>query len=126
MAPMRVVGIDPASGDHQCALLQQGTRKATYRNFAVADKELKQLVEWIESEQVTIVAIESHGGFCTPLERIRRANGIPFYSFDSYRVTRHHAYRLPPRISPLLISTTVCTPSRVMSASRPSDEISRG
>ncbi len=45
MAPMRVVGVDPASGDYQCALAQQGTRKATYRNFSVADKELKQLLE---------------------------------------------------------------------------------
>lgn len=89
MAPIRVVGIDPASGDYQCALLHQGTRQATYRKFSVANTELKQFVEWIDSEQVNIVAMESQGGFCTPLERVLRANGIPFYSFDSYRVARY-------------------------------------
>ena len=89
MQPLRVVGVDPASGDYQCALVQQGNRRAHYRKFSVAENDLMGFIEWIREMEVDLVALEGRGGLCLPLERILRAGGISFYSFDSYHVARY-------------------------------------
>lgn len=89
MQSLRVVGVDPASGDYQCALVEQGNRRTHHRKFSVAENELMEFVEWIRAMQVDVVALEGRGGFCLPLKRILYSGGISFYSFDSYRVARY-------------------------------------
>jgi transposase len=83
------VGIDPASGDFECALIQAGELQARHKTFSIRVTELDQMIEWIEKEQIDVVAIEGSGGYSRPLERALRSADIPFYSIDPYRIIRY-------------------------------------
>ena len=89
MNPNTFVGIDPASGDFECAFIRTGERKATHRTFTIRVTELDRMIEWIRNEQIDVVAIEGSGGYTRPLERALRSAEIPFYSIDPYRITRY-------------------------------------
>lgn len=83
------VGVDPASGDFECAFIRNGEREATHRTFTIKVTELDHMIEWIRNEQIDVVAIEGSGGYARPLERALRTAEIPFYSIDPYRITRY-------------------------------------
>jgi len=83
------VGVDPASGDFECAFIRDGEREATHRTFTIKVTELDHMIEWIRDEKVDVIAIEGSGGYTRPLERALRTAEIPFYSIDPYRITRY-------------------------------------
>jgi transposase len=89
MSPSTFVGVDPASGDFECALIRNGGREANHRTFTIKVTELDQMIEWIRDEKIDVVAIEGSGGYTRPLERALRNAQIPFYSIDPYRITRY-------------------------------------
>ncbi|MDA3948494.1 MAG: IS110 family transposase [Spirochaeta sp.] len=83
------VGVDPASGDFECAFIRNGERETSHRTFTIKVTELDQMIEWIRDEKIDVVAIEGSGGYTRPLERALRTAEIPFYSIDPYRITRY-------------------------------------
>ena len=83
------VGIDPASGDFECAYIRNAERKATHRMFTIKVTELDRMIAWIREEKIEVIAIEGSGGYTRPLERALRLAEIPFYSIDPYRITRY-------------------------------------
>ncbi len=89
MSPSTFVGVDPASGDFECAFTRNGEREATHRTFTIKVTELDHMIEWIRDEKIDVVAIEGSGGYTRPLERALRDAEIPFYSIDLYSITRY-------------------------------------
>lgn len=89
MSPSTFVGVDPASGDFECAFIRNGEREATHRTFTIKVTELDHMIEWIREEKIDVVAIEGSGGYTRPLERALREAQIPFYSIDPYRITQY-------------------------------------
>ena len=83
------VGIDPASGDFECAFIRNGEREVSHRTFTIKVTELDQMIEWIRDEKIDVIAIKGSGGYTRPLERALRTAEIPFYSIDPYRITRY-------------------------------------
>jgi hypothetical protein len=49
------VGIDPASGDFECALIQAGELQARHKTFSIRVTELDQMIEWIEKSRLTLL-----------------------------------------------------------------------
>ena len=89
MDVIKAVGIDPASGDYECALIQQGMKKVIHKVFSVKKNSLKEFITWIKKERIEIIAIEGHGGFCMPLEKVLRKADLPFYSFNPYLIAKY-------------------------------------
>lgn len=89
MNPSTFVGVDPASGDFECAFIRDGEREATHKTFTITVTELDHMIEWIREERIDVVAVEGFGGYTRPLERALRDAEIPFYSIDPYRITRY-------------------------------------
>lgn len=89
MNPHSFVGVDPASGDFECAFIRNGERDVIHKTFTIKVTELDQMVQWIRNEHVDVVAIEGSGGYTRPLEHALRQAEISFYSIDPYRITRY-------------------------------------
>jgi transposase len=89
MDPVNIVGIDPGSGEFDCCLLKTGTSKRFYKAFSISRRDLASWLQWLEREEVEVVALEGSGGLCTPLEQALRETDIPFYSLGSYRVGKY-------------------------------------
>lgn len=89
MDPASFVGIDPASGDFDCALVQNGTPKVHHRKFLVSEDSLDQMIQWVRKDYIGVVAIEGTGGYAAPLERALRTADISFYTFSAYRVSQY-------------------------------------
>ncbi len=89
MEVIKAVGIDPASGDYQCALIQEGKKKIIHKVFSVKNDSLTDFIYWIREEKVRIIAIEGQGGFCIPLEKVLRNANLPFYSFNPYLIAKY-------------------------------------
>ncbi|MCF7914737.1 MAG: IS110 family transposase [Spirochaetaceae bacterium] len=89
MKNFKVVGIDPASGDCQCALISEGQKKTVHRSFCVTLSDMQKFVAWVQEEEVDVIAIEGCGGLCIPIENILRSNKIPFYSFSAYQIANY-------------------------------------
>src|SRR6056297_1026113 len=83
------VGVDPASGDFECAFIRNGERDVIHKTFTIKVTELDQMVQWIRNEHVDVAAIEGSGGYTRPLEHALRQAEISFYSIDPYRITRY-------------------------------------
>jgi hypothetical protein len=89
MKPLKVIGIDPSSGDYQCALITQGEKKLTHKTFLVTNVALNSFISWVQEEDVDIIAMEGQGGFCIPLENSLRREHIPFFSFNAFQIARY-------------------------------------
>jgi transposase len=89
MDPTSFVGIDPASGDFDCALVRNGIHKVIHKKFLISDHSLNQMIEWIRNDHIEVVAIEGTGGYVAPLERALRTSDVPFYTFSAYRVSQY-------------------------------------
>jgi transposase len=89
MKRLKVAGIDPASGDYQCALITEGEKKAVHKSFSVSLSDMQNFVSWVQKEKVDVIAIEGSGGLSTPIENILRSNDISFYSFSAYQIDNY-------------------------------------
>jgi len=116
MNPVSFVGVDPASGDFQCALTRQGERHIVFRTFSVAESQLHQMVDWIRNEHIDIVAIEGQGGYATPLEKTLRGASIPFYSFSPFKIAKYRQAVLGQHKNNLKDATTVAFYARQLAA----------
>ena len=61
MEIIKAIGVDPASGDYQCALIQEGKKKVINKTFSVKSDSLTDFIYWVEKEKVRIIAIEGQG-----------------------------------------------------------------
>jgi len=84
-----VAGVDIGSREHWVAgpLKEDGTPNV--RRFSTTSDELKELVDWLESQQVESVAMESTGVFWIPLYELLEARGLDVLLVDARAF--HHA-----------------------------------
>jgi transposase len=89
MKPTSFVGIDPASGDFDCALIRNGAPKILHKKFLVSERSIDQMIQWVRNDHIEVIAIEGTGGYSAPLERALRNADIPFHTFSAYRVSQY-------------------------------------
>lgn len=71
-----VAGVDIAAREHWVAVPAKEDGTANVRRFKTTSDELKAMVDWLESEQVESVAMESTSVYWIPLYELLEARGI--------------------------------------------------
>lgn len=87
----RACGIDVHKKEIVACLIT-GQRKMDTRKYGTLTRELREMVEWLKSENCQIVAMESTGSFWKPLYNIFELEGV-----DAIIVNPQHMKAIPGR-----------------------------
>jgi len=87
----RACGIDVHKNEIAVCLIT-GQRKTDTRKFGTLTKDLREMVEWLKSENVQMVAMESTGSYWKPLYNIFELEGV-----EAIIVNPQHMKAIPGR-----------------------------